>query len=298
VRKTKEVKQYYYSQIDTLRERYSVEWLCQLFEVSRSGYYKWKKRGNEENCYTRTQKILDRYIEQLHGAHPSSGYRALNSRLRAETGWVVCDVSVLRSMQRLSIKARVRKNRKSPAAGKEHKKFPNLLNREFHAERPLSKVATDITQIKYKGQAYSFVCYLDLFNNEILEWNVRQDESMELLLPPLKRLLKRKRMSTESQMLLHSDQGTQYSSAGYYTLLKKYNVIQSMSRAATPRDNAVIESVFGWFKEFLAADFFPNSSESIERLLAKAVYEFNYYRPSHKLNYKSPVQFRIEQGFF
>ena len=297
MRKTKEVKQYYYSQIDKLRERYSVEWLCQLFEVSRSGYYKWKRRGNEENCYIRTQKTLDRYIEQLHGAHPSSGYRALNSRLRAETGWVVCDASVLRSMQRLSIKARVRKNRKSPAAGEEHKKFPNLLNREFHADRPLSKVATDITQIKYKGQAYSFVCYLDLFNNEILEWNVRQDESMELLLPPLKRLLKRKRMITEPQMLLHSDQWTQYSSAGYYTLIKKYNVIQSMSRIATPRDNAVIESVFGWFKEFLAADFFPNASEPIERLLAKAVYEFNYYRPSCKLNYKSPVQFRIEQGF-
>ena len=125
---------------------------------------------------------------------------------------------------------------------------------------------------------------------------MRQDESMELLLPPLKRLLKRKRMSTEPQMLLHSDQGTQYSSAGYYTLLK-YNVIQSMSRVATPRDTAVIESVFGWFKEFLAADFFPNASEPIERLLAKAVYEFNYYRPSCKLNYKSPVQFRIEQGF-
>ena len=297
MRKTKEVKQYYYSNIDKLRELYSVEWLCQLFEVSRSGYYKWKKRGNRDNRYISTQKILDRHIARLNAEHPSSGYRALNSRLRAETGWVVCDVSVLRSMQRLAIKAKVRKNRKSPAAGEEHKKFPNLLNREFNALEPLSKVATDITQIKYLGQTYHFVCYLDLFNNEILEWNVRQDESMELLLPPLKRLLKRKRMSTESQMLLHSDQGAQYSSAGYCSLLKKYNVIQSMSRAATPRDNAVIESVFGWFKDFLAADFFPNCSEPIERLLAKAVYEFNYYRPSHKLNYKSPVQFKIEQGF-
>ena len=91
---------------------------------------------------------------------------------------------------------------------------------------------------------------------------MRQDESMELLLPPLKRLLKRKRMSTEPQMLLHSDQGTQYSSAGYYTLLK-YNVIQSMSRVATPRDNAVIESVFGWFKEFLAAGFLPRTFTSL-----------------------------------
>ena len=70
-----------------------------------------------------------------------------------------------------------------------------------------------------------------------------------------------------------------------------------MSRAGTPKDNAVMESVFGWFKEFLYADFFPGTSMPIEKLLARAVYEFNHFRPSHKLHYKSPVQFRIEQGF-
>ena len=91
--------------------------------------------------------------------------------------------------------------------------------------------------------------------------------------------------------------GSQYSSAGFCALLKKYNVTQSMSRAGTPRDNAVMESVFGWFKDFLKADFFPRSSEPIEVVLAKAVHEFNFHRPSHKLHYKSPVQFKLEQGF-
>ena len=293
----KEVKQYYYAEIEKLSKRFAVIWLCEIFGLSRSGYYKWLQRKGQENRYQKTQRILDEHIAALHKAHPSSGYRALNARLRTETGWVVCDLCVLRSMQRLSIRAKVRKNRACARAGLEHTKFPNILARQFSAERPFCKVVTDITHFSYKKRNYAFVCFLDLFNNEILEWNVHTDESMDLIIPPLRRLLKTKQMSTELPMLLHSDQGSQYSSAGFCALLKKYNVTQSMSRAGTPRDNAVMESVFGWFKDFLKADFFPYSSEPIEVVLAKAVHEFNFHRPSHKLHYKSPVQFKLEQGF-
>ena len=294
---TKEVKQYYFLQINRLRRRFSVEWLCELFEVSRSGYYRWRKREKTPNQWQLSQQLLDKEISELHEQHPSSGYRALNARLRRKTGWVVCDLSVLRSMQRLRIRAKTRKTRPATTVGTENAKFPNILNRQFTATRPLSRVVTDITQFRYHKQIYHFVCYLDLFNNEILEWNVRTDETMQLVLPPLRRLLERKRMSNDCPMLLHSDQGSQYSSAGFHSLLKLYNVTQSMSRAGTPHDNAVMESVFGWFKEFLRAEYLNRSNRPIEQLLEKAVFEFNNFRPSYKLHYKSPVQFRTEQGF-
>lgn len=291
------MKQYYFSQIERLHRRFSVEWLCELFGVSRSGYYKWKKRGQTLNQYQRSQQILDREILSLHEEHPSSGYRALNARLRRKTGWIVCDLSILHSMQRLHIQAKTRKTRPSPTLGTENPKFPNILNRQFGAQQPLTRIVTDITQFRYQKQTYYFVCYLDLFNNEILEWNVRTDETMQLILPPLRRLLKRKRMSSDCPMLLHSDQGSQYSSAGFHALLKLYNVTQSMSRAGTPHDNAVMESIFGWFKEFLRAEYLNRSNEPVQLLLQNAVFEFNHFRPSFKLHYKSPVQFRIEQGF-
>ena len=297
MRPTKEVKQYYFSQIDRLRRKFSVEWLCELFGVSRSGYYKWRKRGETLNQYQLSQQLLDKEISILHNEHPSSGYRALNARLRMKTGWIVCNLSVLRSMQRLHIRAKTRKTRPAPTVGTENIRFPNILNRRFGAEQPLSRIVTDITQFKYHNQVYHFICYLDLYNNEILEWNVRTDETMQLVLPPLRRLLKRKRMSNDCPMLLHSDQGSQYSSAGYHSLLKLYNVTQSMSRAGTPHDNAVMESIFGWFKEFLRAEYLSRSDEPIHQILEKAVFEFNHFRPSYKLHYKSPVQFRIEQGF-
>lgn len=292
---TKEVKQYYYGRIEQLHLPYSVALLCQLFGVSRSGYYKWLRRRGTLNRYQVSQQILDSHISALHEAHPSSGYRALRSRLQSETGWIVSNLSVLRSMRRLAIQATLRRTRRS-TAGEEHETFPNVLDRQFYASYPLTKIATDITHFRYHRRKYAFICFLDLYNNEILEWNVGTKESLDFILPPLKRLLARER-PRDMELILHSDQGKQFASASYTYLLEQNEVTQSMSRVATPRDNAVIESIFGWFKEFLWADYFPGATMPIRELLGKAVYDFNHSRPSHRLNYVSPVQFRTAQGF-
>jgi transposase InsO family protein len=200
-------------------------------------------------------------------------------------------------MQRQHIRAAGRKKKYPPSGGPEHTRFPNLLNRQFNANKPMSKIVTDITQFGYQGIRYYFTCFLDLYNNEILEWNVGQTEALDFIMTPLRNLLKRKKMSTNDPMLLHSDQGSQYSSAGLTSLLAQYNVTQSMSRSGTPHDNAVIESIFGWFKEFLRYDYLKHTQKPVSEILNEAIYDFNHYRPSHKLKYKSPVQFRIEQGF-
>ena len=119
-----------------------------------------------------------------------------------------------------------------------------IVNRKFKAEQPMQKIVTDVTYIKHNGKWYYLAGYLDLFNNEIVEWELSDTFDNFLVMKPAERLLKRK-MSTEHQFLLHSDQGVQYSSAGYCNLLKKYNVIQSMSRAGTPHDNAVMKAFGG-----------------------------------------------------
>lgn len=110
---------------------------------------------------------------------------------------------------------------------------------------------------------------------------------------PAKRILE-KAKSTDTQILLHSDQGVQYSSAGYSNLLKSYNIIQSMSRAGTPRDNAVIESFFGRFKDVLRSHFRYWKCDDLNKVIADAVHYFNYLRPVRKLKGKTPVQYRIE----
>lgn len=282
-----------YACIERESEKHSVKELCDVYEVSRSGYYKWQKRKGTMNLYEKQQAELDYYVSDVHKHYPSQGYRSIADTLLNEYGWVVSDISVLKSMQRLGIKGYVRKQQKPESAGAEHDKFPNVLNREFDSDKPMQKIVTDVTYIQNKGKWYYFACYLDLFNNEIIDWELSDKFDNYLVMKPAKRILE-KAKSTESQILFHSDQGVQYSSAGYCNLLKSYNAIQSMSRAGTPRDNAVIESFFGRFKDVLRSDFKYWRCDSLNDVIAQAIHYFNYIKPLRKLNRKTPVQYRIE----
>ena len=275
--------------------RNSVKELCDVYEVSRSGYYKWLKRKGTINRYEKQQKELDYYVADIHKHYPSQGYRAITDTLLNEYGWVVTDISVLKSMRRLGIKGYVRKQQKPESTGEEHGRFPNILNREFYADKPMQKIVTDVTYIQNKGKWYYLACYLDLFNNEILDWELSDKFDNYLVMKPAKRILE-KAKSTETQILLHSDQGVQYSSAGYCNLLKSYNVIQSMSRAGTPRDNAVVESFFGRFKDVLRSHFQYWKSDDLKNVIDETVYYFNYIKPVRKLKRKPPVQYRLEQA--
>ena len=200
---------------------------------------------------------------------------------------------MLKSMRRLGVKGYVRKQKQPDGSGNEHDKFPNILNRDFSSDQPMQKVVTDVTYIKHKNKWYYLACYLDLFNNEILDWELSDTFDNYLVMKPAKRILE-KAKSTGTRILFHSDQGVQYSSAGYCNLLKSYNTIQSMSRAGTPRDNAVIESFFGRFKDVMSSHFQYWKCDDITKVVADTVYYFNYIKPVRKLNRKPPVRYRIE----
>lgn len=234
----------------------------------------------------------------IHVSHPTAGYHTIRGIILQSTGWLVSPLSVHRSMRRLKIHSCIRrKHYHYITAGATNKKFPNILNRNFSSSTPATKIATDFTYIQYKNKWYYLSCFLDMFNNEILEWELQSECNNHLVIRPARRLLERLKQDTRNQILLHSDQGTQYQSAGYSSLLEKSNVIQSMSRAGTPRDNAVIESFLGRFKECLKHEFKLKYSEDIQKTVEAAVKYFNTQRPVAKLKYKTPEQFRIAQGF-
>lgn len=282
-----------YARIERESTNHSVKELCEVYEVSRSGYYKWLKRKGTLNSYERSQQKLDYYVADIHSHYPSQGYRAINDTLFNAYGIIVSDVSVWKAMKRLGVTGYIRKKKSSTPSGEEHKIFPNILNREFHADKPMQKIVTDVTYIRHRGKWYYFACFLDLFNNEILDYELSDTFDNFLVMKPAKRILE-KTKSTDTPILLHSDQGVQYSSVGYCNLLKSYNTIQSMSRAGTPKDNAVIESFFGRFKDVLRSHFQYWRCDDICKVISEAVYYFNYIRPVRKLNRKPPVQFRIE----
>ena len=247
------------------------------------------------NTYEQQQQELDYHVSDIHSHYPSQGYRTIADTLFNIYGWVVSDVSVWKSMKRLGIKGYVRKQKYPDTLGSEHNRFPNILNREFRADKPLEKIVTDVTYIKHKGVWHYLAVYLDLYNNEILDYELSDVFDNFLVMTPAKRILE-KAKSTDSQILFHSDQGVQYSSAGYCNLLKSYNIIQSMSRAGTPRDNAVMESFFGRFKDVLRSHYQYWKCNDLKAVIDDAVYYFNYIKPIRKLNRKPPVQYRLEQA--
>ena len=194
----------------------------------------------------------------------------------------------------LNIKGYIRKAKNSAVnQGAEHSVFPNILNRNFKADKPMQKIVTDVTYIENKGKWYYLACFMDLFNNEIIDYELGDKFDNFLVMKPAQRILA-KRKSTETPILLHSDQGVQYSSAGYTNLLKSYNVVQSMSRAGVPRDNAVIESFFGRFKDVLSSHFQYRKCDDIYAAVDETIFYFNNIKPLRKLNKKAPVQYRIE----
>lgn len=292
---TKEVKQAFFSGIDELKKRYSVEWLCEMFCVSRSGYYKWLKRKGIDNSYEKFRSDLDGLVLPIYRKHPSLGYRSIRDRILKTTGWIVCDLSVYRSMVRLGIKALPRQPKYHYySEGTTHKEIPNVLASNFTATKPFEKIVTDITVLMNRGQRYYLSLYIDLYNNSIVAWDYKLRQDNYIVINPLKALLKMK--SIDTPLLLHSDQGGQYSSLGYRNLLKTYNVTQSMSRAGTPRDNAVAESLIGRIKEVLYYDYKFKRVDNPREVLSEAIMYFNYERPSYALEYKTPAQFTIEQG--
>lgn len=202
--------------------------MCSVYEVSRSGYYKWLKRKGSLNHYEKQQQELDYYVADIHSHYPSQGYRSIADTLLNQYGWVVSDVSVFKSMKRLGNKGYVRKQKNPATIGAEHNRFANILNREFSSDKPLQKIVTDVTYIKNKGKWYYLACYLDLFNNEILDWELSDTFDNFLVMKPAKRILEKQRaQDTKSFSIATKVSSThQQVIATYLNLTTQFKVCQ------------------------------------------------------------------------
>ncbi len=272
--------------------------LCDLFEVSRSGYSKWVKRLGTMNSYEQRHQQIDELVIMVHNDYPSMGYRSIRKHIQDKTGWILTGNSIYLSMKRLGIQsvARIKKN-KNHNTGAEHDVFPNVLKREFKTELPYIKLVTDITYLKHKGRWHYLIVFLDLYNREVLSWSLGTRQSSKFVINCLEDLINKTKKVRGEYLLIHSDQGAQFRSAGYVKRLYDHNIIQSMSRAGNPHDNAAVESFFGHFKDVLTYDFRYKKQDNLNETIEKAVFHYNNERPAYCLNYKSPIQFKNELSF-
>ena len=284
-----------------MKGKYPIVFLCQLMGVSKSGYYKWKKRQGVPNRYEQDRQLLTKLLYEQHKQHPSHGYHMLADDVFQVTGWVFSHNLAHKCCKYAGIQSKARKYRYKKKDDEENVEFPNEVNGNWNAIAPIQIVVSDMTVFKNNGRNWEWTLLVDTFNNEILAHQATPVQGNTKpyyhCLDALNKLAGKKNEEQTPQVVLHTDQGSVYSSQALRQAHEQYNILRSMSKVGTPTDNAIIEALNGWIKEELYLDFGLETAEDVPKLLDEYVYYFNNKRPAAALGYKSPVQYKTELGF-
>lgn len=257
-----------------------------MAQIPRSTYYYWI------NTFNRPDKDADlksRITAIYHEHEGRYGYRRITDQLHNE-GQLVNHKKVQRIMSELGLKCIVRMKKYRSYKGTVGKIAPNILDRDFIANKPNEKWVTDITEFHLFGQKLYLSPMLDLFNGEIITYTIESRPVYSLVSKMLDKAFER--LNDGDTLLIHSDQGWHYQMSQYQQALKIRGITQSMSRKGNCYDNAVIESFFGTLKsEFLYIREFENI-EQFKVELEKYIKYYNHKRIKSKLKGMSPVQYR------
>ena len=145
-------------------------------------------------------------------------------------------------MKKYGLLAEIRRHRKWQQMGQQVHKYQNLLNRDFHTDRPNSKWVTDISYIHTKQGVLYLSIIRDLYDNSIVAYKTAAQQTVNLVLDTIRQAVHREKKKVAAELHLHSDQGFQYTSQAYFKLTKQYGITPSMSRRGNPYDNAMAEN--------------------------------------------------------
>ena len=193
-------------------------------------------------------------------------------------------------MKILDLKSVIRIKKYKSYKGELGKIAPNVLNRNFKAISPNQKWATDITEFNVLGKKLYLSPIIDLFNGEIISYELSERPNFDQIIAMLKKSFKR--ITNQTNLILHSDQGWQFQMKQYQTTLKDKGIIQSMSPKGNCLDNAIIENFFGILKSEL---FYLKQYKSITQLkqeIKEYIIYYNNDRIKQNLKGMSPIEYR------
>lgn len=217
------------------------------------------------------------------------GYRRVTAAIRHE-GRQINHKTVQRLMGELQLKSCVRIKRYRKYDGQLGHVAKNILNRDFKAARPNEKWVTDVTEFKIGGQKLYLSPIMDLYNGEIVAYEMAKRHWFNMVGSMLRKAFAR--LKPTEKPILHSDQGWQYRMPEYRRCLDEKEITPSMSRKGNCYDNAAMESFFGTLK---AEYFYLNEIRDIDELqigIEEYIRYYNRDRIKLKLGGLSPVKFR------
>lgn len=274
-----------------MSETFPVSRLTRTLGVNRSGFYKWKHRLDNPSPKMRSFMQDVQLFKEYHERFPSHGYRWLNAKIRLDEGLIMSDQRAHRCCKFAGIQSKA-KHYRYKKSGVPSRVFPNLMLAGMNVDGPLQCVVSDMTAFRINNIYHELTLYMDLWNNEILTYALSSKKGDRMTyIKGLNSLLELKKMNPDIEMVLHTDQGSVYSSKEFNEVLPMFNIIRSMSRAGTPTDNAAMESINGWIKTEMKLDFHL-IGDDIEREIEEYIKFYNEERPAYALNYMTPKQYR------
>ena len=219
------------------------------------------------------------------------GYRRITMELR-NRGIVLNRKTVQRLMKECGLICVIRRKKYRSYKGEIGKIAPNVLKRNFYAEKPNQKWVTDVTEFAVNDKKVYLSPILDLYNGEIVSYNISLHPTFHQTMDMLEKAFNK--VPDNVNLILHSDQGWQYQMKRYQFMLKEKGIIQSMSRKGNCLDNSVMENFFGILKTEM---YYGNKFDSAEELMKEIENYIDYYnnrRIKVKLKGLSPVQYRIQ----
>ena len=236
---------------------------------------------------------------EIRKVHKNAGYRPMVQLLK-DKGFLVNHKKVQRLMKKLGLRVTSfwRKSRKyNSYKGKVGRVAKNKLHRRFNTNIPHQKITTDTTEFKYYENGVQKKAYLnpflDLFNNEIVSFEISKQPNYQAISTALNQALERT-SDCPYRRTYHSDQGWAYQMPNYVYTLKEHRVFQSMSRKGNCHDNSVMENFFGLLKQEIYYGRVFNSYQELSQAITGWISYYNTKRIKKKLNWMTPVQFRLD----
>ncbi|MBO5322808.1 MAG: IS3 family transposase [Oscillospiraceae bacterium] len=186
--------------------------------------------------------------------------------------------TVLRVMKKYGLLSEIRRRRKWVNLGQQMHKYDNLLKRRFRADRPNAKWVTDISYIHTKEGVLYLSMIRDLYDNSIVAYKTASRQTVNLVLDTIRLAMKKEKKRVAAELQLHSDQGFQYTSPGYFNLTQSYGITPSMSSKGNPYDNAMAENFFSILKTECIYRHKPKTLREADALIDRYIHFYNHER--------------------
>lgn len=279
--------------IDALKNKYSLPKLCEKLAMSRSSYYYQETAMHAEDKY---REIRVKICEFFHDNYDAFGYRKIHALLRRE-GTILSEKVIRRIMREEGLVVKVHRRRKyNSYKGEISPAVENLINRDFHADKPNQKWLTDITEFSIDAGKVYLSPIIDCLDGMPVSWTVGTSPNARLANTMLKEAIKT--LGPDEHPIVHSDRGWHYRWPDWIKIMEDAKLTRSMSKKGCSPDNSACEGFFGHLK--MEMFYGRNWSNSTLDDLIRAINKYmNWYRTSRiksTLGGLSPLEYRRRIG--